>query len=425
MRICNRIMTDDMGGHYSEMALFMVGYIMMQCEHYGFAYHIYQRCAQLKPGISEVWSNMGMCLEHSDLEEAKKLFQKAYRIKEDNASAYANEALMWLQTANPQRCIELCDEALKHDPDLKAAIHNKGLAQLMLRQWGEGWKNYHDTLGVKHREKRDYGLPEWAGEPGKIIVYGEQGVGDEIMFASCLADLSKTNDIILDVDSRLESLFNRSFDFPVYGTRYQSNTPLMDDHADADYQCAIGQLPHFYRNAESDFPGTPFLKADPEQQIMWRALFDSLPGKKIGIAWRGGLEKTGGKRRSMTLDDISPLFNDIDTFISLEYKPVDEDELNRHNIKSYPWATLKGSNMDHLAALISELDYVVSCCTAVIHVAGALGVPCYCLVPDSPTYRYHLSGDFPWYNSVKLIRQKGTWRETVKNFAKKQLRKAA
>ena len=405
LRICNEVMNEDFDGQYGQMALFMAGFLMLEAERYGLAYHLYERCAQLNPKISEIYSNMGMCLEDYDPGKAQRMFQKAYQMKPDNANAYANEALICLQTARPERCIELCDKALSIDPDLRSAKHNKGLAQVMLRQWQDGWTNYFDTLGVKHRGKRDYGLPDWSGEAGKIIVYGEQGVGDEIMFASCLPDLMQTNEIVLDCDSRLKELFTRSFDIPVYGTRFCKETPLMDEHT-ADYQCAIGQLPHFFRNKEEDFPGTPYLTPCPDQSLMWRALFDSFEGQKIGLAWSGGLPHTGEKKRSLALNDFEPLLNNNDTFISLEYKATDPEDLSRYGIKSYPRITGKGGNIDDLAALVSQLDLVVTACTTVVYVAGALGIPCYVLVPFQPGYRYHSQGSFPWYNSVELIRQK-------------------
>jgi hypothetical protein len=413
LRICNTILNEDFDGKYGQMALFMAAYIMLQAERYGLAYQMYQRCAQLNPNISEIYSNMGMCLEESDPGKARKMFQKASHVKPDNANAYANEALICLQTNKAEKCIQLCDKALSIDPTLKAAKHNKGLAQLMLRKWSEGWRNYFDTVGVKHRERRDYGLPEWNGEPGTVIVYGEQGVGDEIMFSSCLPDIIRTNKVIFDCDSRLEELFKRSFDIPIYGTRFKKETPLLDNNK-ADYQCAIGQLPHFYRNSEKEFPGTPYLKPCPDQSIMWRALFDTFKGKKIGVAWSGGLVSTGKKKRSFNIEDFEPLFNDNDTFISLEYNPVDEEAKNKYKLKTYSKVTKKGGDIDDLAALISQLDYVVTACTTVVYIAGALGIPCYVLVPKEPGYRYHNKGSFPWYKSVKLIRQSGTWRQTMK-----------
>ena len=416
LAICNDILNDHIEDEIAQKALFMSGYIMMEAERYGLAYNIYQRCAQLNPKISEIWSNMGMCLEEYSPAKAKKYFKKAYKLNSKNADALANEALMCLQTGQPQQCIDLSRRALMMKPELIPPKYNMGLAQLMLRQWKVGWANYYNTLGVKHREARDYGLPDWNGEKGTVVVYGEQGVGDEIMFATCLADLAKTNDIILDCDKRLESLFKRSFDFPVYGTRFKAETPLLDNHK-PDYQLAAGQLPYFYRNSEEEFPGRPHLRPDPEQRLQWRALFDTFKGKKVGVAWRGGLRSTGRTRRSLDLDDLAPIFNDQDTFISLEYKAVDPDQLDKYGIKSYPRATVQGGDIDDLAALIAELDYVICPCTTVVYVAGGTGVPCYVLTPDAPGYRYHSEGNFPWFSSVHLHRQEGSWFDTVQRLA--------
>jgi len=357
---------------------------------------------------------MGMCLETADPEQARELFQHSYNIKPDNCSGYANEGLLCLQNGDPEGCIELSNKALEIDPSLVAPKHNISLAQIMLRQWKEGWTNYFETLGVKHREKQDYGLPDWNGEDGTVLVYGEQGVGDEIMFASCLPDLMKTNKVVFDTDSRLYGLFRRTFtSAKIYGTRFSKHK---DWKVEADYQCAIGQLPHFYRNEDKDFPATPYLHPDPERCIQWRALFDTFKGKKVGIAWNGGLKHTGAHKRSLQLSDFEPLFNDTDTFISLEYKPTNLDEVEKYGIKEYPRATAKGGDIDDLAALINELDLVVTACTTVVYVAGALGIPCIVLVPDKPGYRYHIEGQFPWYESVRLVRQKNgeTWKSVVK-----------
>lgn len=415
LRICNDIMNEEFDSMNGQMALFMTGYIMMQAERYGLAYQIYQRCVQLRPDMSEIWSNMGMCLEENDPERAKSYFEKAYRLSDKNYRALANHALMCLQTGEPQKCIDLSNKALRLNPDLTAAKHNRGLARLMMRDFG-GWDDYYDTLGVKHREARDYGKPDWNGEPGRVLVYGEQGVGDEIMFASCLPDLMKTNQVILDTDSRLEGLFARTFpEADVYGDRFKKESRAAD--CEFDYQCAIGQLPFYYRKSESSFPGLPYLKADSERCIQWRALFDTLKGKKIGVAWRGGLKNTGEKRRSLGIDDLEPILSKENTYISLEYKHVDNDILDKYGLKSYPRATAKGGDIDDLAALVSQLDLVVTSCTTVVYVAGALGIPCYVLVPSCPGYRYHTKGNFPWYSSVELVRQeKGqSWRKVAEN----------
>jgi tetratricopeptide (TPR) repeat protein len=409
LRICNDIMNDEFDSQNGQMALFMSGYIMMQAERYGLAYQIYQRCAQLRPDMPDIWSNMGMCLEDHDQEKAKSYFKRAYKLDKNNSRALANHGLICLKTAQPDKCIELSRKALAVDPNLRSAQHNIGLAKLMLRDWS-GWVDYANTLGVQHREARDYGVPDWDGQPGTVLVYGEQGVGDEIMFASCLEDLMKTNKVILDCDKRLEGLFDRSFDCEVYGDRFKTESRAADQ--DFDYQCAIGQLPARYRLSDADYPRRTYLKVDPERSIQWRSLFDTFKGKKVGVAWRGGLKNTGEKKRSLEISDFEPIFNEEDTFISLEYKEVSRNDLDKYSLKAYPRATAGGGDIDDLAALIANLDYVVTCCTTVIYVAGALGIPCYVLVPSQPGYRYNLTGEFPWYESVKIIRQKAgeRWR---------------
>lgn len=416
LRLCNTVLNDHLDDLDAQQALFISAYIMMEAERYGLAYNIYKRCAELRPNQSEIYSNMGMCLEDVRPLEAIACFRKAQELSPNNEHALANESLMWLRKTNPLRCIDLAEKALLINPDLAVARHNRGLARLMLRDFAQGWEDYAQTLGVKHREARDYGVPDWDGvSPGKVLVYGEQGVGDEIMFASCLPDIQ--NEIVLDCDARLEKLFARSFpNTAVYGTRFKSESPIMAEHPDIKWQCAIGQLPTYYRKSEAAFPGTPYLSPNQDYKTMFRGLFDTWKGKKVGLAWRGGLINTGERVRSLALGDLEPILSDENTYISLEYKPVSYADIDKYNLKVFPKITGKGQEIDELAALISQLDYVITCCTTVVYIAGALGVPCYVLTPSEPGYRYHAHGDFPWYKSVRLHRQKHneSWLECVK-----------
>lgn len=411
-RICSKIIDFDPGAIEAEMALFMFAYIMLQSGKPGIAFHLYKRCAQLNPAIPDIYSNMGMCLEESNPEEALKCFQEALKRDPNNARALANAGLMHLYLANPKKAIKYSSEAIDKDPTLVAPYHNRALAKLMKRDHS-GWKDYAESLGVKGREARDYGKPDWQGQKGvKVLVYGEQGVGDEVMFASCLEDLSKDVEIVLDTDSRLEALFKRSFpNIQVYGDRYKSQSRAAD--GDFDYQCAIGQLPAYYRSEARDFPGKPYLVPDAVNSQMFSALFAGLPGKKIGLAWNGGLRNTKQRERSIGLEDFGQIISPTNTYINLDYVDPDNEE---YGMKCFPWATSKGASIDYLAALIASLDYVITCCTTIVYLAGALGVPCLVLVPSRPGYRYHVSGsNFDWYSSVRLFRQQNnrTWKETI------------
>ena len=149
----------------------------------------------------------------------------------------------------------------------------------------------------------------------------------------------------------------------------------------------------------------------------WRARLDALgPGAKIGISWRGGTTRTRRRLRSISLGDWRPVL-DLPgaTFVSLQYHrdaPEEVDAFRRDTgVAIHHWQDAI-DDYDETAALVCALDAVVSVCTAVVHLGGALGRPVYVVVPFSPEWRYGLVGDsMPWYPSVKLFRQRevGEW----------------
>ncbi|HJS82171.1 MAG TPA: hypothetical protein VJ742_04975, partial [Nitrososphaera sp.] len=244
-------------------------------------------------------------------------------------------------------------------------------------------------------------------------VYGEQGIGDEISFASCIPDLIRdSKSVTIDCDGRLERLFARSFGVETYGTRYKVTRPQWRNEKTFDAHVSMGQLSEFYRNKDSDFTGEPYLKPNPQMALQWRVLLDSLGSKpKIGITWTGGLPHTGQKKRSVSLDTYGPLFKSIDAdWVSLQYKEIDvksAEEKYGIKIHDWDWGT-RVFDYDQTVALISQLDLVISVCTTVVHAAGGLGKECWCLVPHQNMWRYLRDGDwFPWAKSVTLYRQKG------------------
>jgi ADP-heptose:LPS heptosyltransferase len=214
----------------------------------------------------------------------------------------------------------------------------------------------------------------------------------------------------------------------VYGTRFKDVIDWADKH-EVEGRIAFGSLPKMYRNKDEDFSGEPYLVADPERRIQWRALLDSLGDKpKIGLSWQGGTVKTGRLRRSVSLESLSPVLRQEATFISLQYKNAAEEieqMEEMYGIKVHHWPrAVEAKDYDETAALVAELDMVISVTTAVIHLAGGLGVPCTVLVPKHPMWRYGLTEEtMPWYKSVKMIRQKkaADWLDPI-NEAAYQLR---
>jgi hypothetical protein len=211
--------------------------------------------------------------------------------------------------------------------------------------------------------------------------------------------------VIVDCDSRLEGLFKRSFpQASVYGTR--NSTASWPHKHKWDSRCAMAQLPMFYRRKREDFPGTPFLKADPVRRLQWRAVLNELgPKPKIGIAWSGGVKLTNRHNRTISLDMFKPLM-EVAELIDLSHEKKDYD-LPLHR---WDHATLT-NNYDDTAGLVAELDLVVTVCTSIVHLAGGLGIPTMVLLPERPSWRYALD-TMPWYNSVQLIKNEG-WENSI------------
>lgn len=406
-------------------ALYLSAVCLIQTGKHGLAYPIIRRFLEKEPSVPHGWNNLGKCAHDlHDLDEAERCFRKSIRIQPEDYMALYNLGLMYLNKADPKRCIDYCEQALKIAPDFDQAKFALGMAELMLRKWVPGWEHYEASAGNHaDRQERVYrDETRWDGSKGKtVVVFGEQGIGDEINFASVLPDMAKDcKKVIYECDARLEGLFRRSFpQIDVHGTRYKPEIDWADKLNDVDARIPLASLTKFYRKTDDSFPGTPFIVADPERRLQWRALLDSLgPKLKVGISWKGGLNATGKKYRSISLDSLEPVLRQDATFVSLQYRdPTEEiaEFYDKSGVKIHHWArAAEARDYDETAALVAELDCVISVTTSVIHLSGGLGKECLVLTPSLPTWRYGLEGNLPWYNSVELIRQKDkSWLDPI------------
>ena len=418
LRLCNEVL--DTNVDHPE-ALYLAAAALFKSGRPGLAYNLFRRSCQLQPDRAEPWNMAGTCLEKIwKIEAAERCFKEALKKNPQNHAALQNMSLICLNKCEPDEALKWVAKAEKSGVTSWENTDNKAMALLMKRDWS-GWAPYRETAGkTKPRQLRAYNDPEepmWSGEKGSVVVYGNQGIGDEIAFASCIPDACEVADIIVDCDHRIAALFKRSFPkAKVYGTRHKDDRDW--DHA-IDYSIPVDCLPGLFRKSDADFPGTPYLKADPERRIQWRALFDTFTKPVIGIAWTGGGDHTGRKKRSLSLEDLLPIFRSIDaTWVSLEYRDVTEELADfelEHGVKilDYPRATRSGefADYDDTAGLVSELDLVISVTTSVVHLSGGLGKDCWVLAPHKARWWYGMDGDIHWYRSVKMFRQSrdGTW----------------
>jgi tetratricopeptide (TPR) repeat protein len=415
-------------------ALLLASYILDKGKHLSVAFHLARRVTELEPNRFEAWNNYGRVADQIWMidvaERAHKRAISAASKGRDKALSLTNLAALYINCGEFAKAEPLCRQALMADPECLKAKANLGFCQLAARNWSEGWDNYKFSLGSKQRKMVKYrDEPEWDGEKGQVVaIYGEQGLGDEISFASMLPDaIADCDRVILDCDPRLYGLFKRSFPKAhVYGTRNDGSVYWEPEDRVIDASCAMGSLGGIYRRSDEAFTGKPYLTTCPDRTAMWGALFSSKGKPCIGIAWSGGMAWTGAKFRQWTLDDLLPIFNSIDAhWVCLQYKDSAEEisafkaKHPEVDIVQYPYATLT-QDYDDTAALVAGLDRVISMQTAVVHLCGAIGKRCDVFVPKTSQWRYgEKFTSLPWYQSVNVIRQaiRGHWKNTIEEYA--------
>lgn len=396
------------------LALNFLGYIYLVSGKDALAYYTFSHASNIAPNNKAVMANFGKAAhELGRFEEAIKHFLEAARLDPNYAMAYANASASLVQMSQWDDAEKAALLALECDPKEINATMNLAHVYFAKGEWKKAWQHFGLSLGSKFR--KEYGYADetrWNGEKNKaVVIYGEQGLGDEVMYASMIPDAIKdSKHIIIDCDAKLEGLFKRSFPkAQVHGTR-RENHPEWLREAKIDHRCAMGGLGSFYRNSDADFSGEPYLVADAERRTMWRALFDSYKKPVIGITSHGGMKKNNEAGRTLAYEDLRELLNDTRyEFVSLDYK----EGIEHKRLHKFPFAT-QSADYDDTAALIAECDLVLGVNTTAHHVAGALGVKTVTLVPKYHWCRY--ARDFTWYKSQQLIKQGArTWKEVVKS----------
>lgn len=383
------------------------------------AYSLAARAAQLRPERAETWGAQGHAAQQLwRLDEAIACYRKALQRAHTTAlkALYTNNlASVYLDAGDFRKAEAPAREAIALDPVDVSPRHNLGLSLLAQRRWEEGWAAYSASIGSPARLNVKY-LPEpeptWDGTPGQTVaIYGEQGLGDEISAASMLPDaIRDCRKVIVDCDPRLAPLFRRSFPkAAVHGTRQSKALDWPEEDRALDASIAAFEIGRFYRKSDAEFPGTAYLTPCPDRTAMWKALFASKGKPVIGIAWSGGTWANAGRHRQMPLAEWAPLFEAVDAhWVSLQYKSA-AAEIAGTPVVEYPYATLT-KDYDDTAALVAACDLVICVQTSVGHLAGALGVPAWVLVPKQTQWRYgEDQTDTPWYRSVKLYRAHTGW----------------
>jgi len=386
-----------------------------------------ERALEIAPQDPETLKNLAALLrELGRAEQARATVARLVARSPDSVEARCLLAAALQDLGDVNGAREQYDVALAADPGSGAARLGRAMLRLALGDFAHGWDDYEGRLDSSETPRRGFPFPDWDERPladRSVLVYAEQGLGDEIMFANCLPDLTReAGRVVVECDPRLAPLFRRSFPAAmVYGAPRTWEHGWLATAGAIDLQVAAGSMPRRYRRELAEFPAhRGYLVADGERVRHYRERLAALgPGRKIGIAWRGGLMRTRQAIRSLSPELLAPLLVRRDLqFVSLQHG-ADETELARIRtirgdaIAHWPEAA---TDPDATAALMTALDAVVTVCSSVVHLAGALGVRVLAMVPSSPEWRYLRHGErMPWYPSVTLVRQDriGEWEPVV------------
>ncbi len=366
-----------------------------------------RRALRLDPGSAVARTNLGVVLKETGrLAEAEDAHAEALRLAPGDPETLVNLALLREAQGRAAEAEALYRQALAGDPAFPLARWNLALRLLGQGRLTEGQALYEARFASRRvLGERAIALPRWdGGDPAgqRLLVWREQGLGDELMFGSALPDLAaRAGHLVVECDARLVGLLARSLP----GATVRAPTPAPTD---ADAQIAMGSLPALLRSRLADFPAaTGWLRPDPARAARWRDRLAALgPGLRVGICWRSQFQ-TGERKRSYTaLTDWAPLFAVPGlTLVSLQYDGTEAEIAEaetRFGVRLHRWADTDLKNdLEAAAALTAELDLVVTVATSVGELAGALGVP---------VWRFGGAGDWtalgtavrPWFPSMRL-----------------------
>jgi tetratricopeptide (TPR) repeat protein len=372
----------------------------------------------LMPNHAGTLDNLAVTLkDEGRLEEAKDASVRALAIDPTSAKAHSNLGVINMGLGLFEEAVEAFRQALAICPDNGDAQWNLALLTLQKGDFETGWKGYEWRFSTWKDPHGRLQVPRYDGSDPKgktVFVYAEQGVGEELMFSSCLGDIATLADhCVFECDGRLVPLFARSFPalivIPASG-RDDADLPANLPHP--DFKLPLGSLPRYFRNSWGDFKGhVPWLTPCKDALQKWQRRYDALgDGLKVGIAWRGGLKQELSRQRSTNLRQWRDVFAIPKVhFINLQYGDCSGEIREQCSTRIHSWDdTDQLRNLDDFAAQVAGLDLVISIDNTTVHMAGAVGRPVWCLAPYVPDWRWMLDReDSPWYPTMRLFRQKG------------------
>ena len=401
-----------------------LGNILRKRKRYDEAAACYRKAISINPDFAEAYANLGDTYrEQGVFEEAVRQCSRAIDLNPDFEQAYINLGNTFLDKGDLRKAEEQYNKAVALKPDSADAHYNRGLVLLMRGEFEEGWKEY----GWRFKSAEIYGdigcrntdIPQWDGSPldGRtVLVMSEQGVGDHIQFVRYIPLIKASGGrVIYECSRSLIRLFEN-----FKGIDVLSESPYDPPGGERPDVCiSLLSLPAVFGTTIDTIPADiPYLSVDQYAAGQWKHRIKS-DAFKVGLVWAGNPAHRNDRNRSCRLRDFEPLLGirGIE-FFSLQkgVTCMDEDKASTASLHLADTAEYLGDFYD-TAAVIENLDLVISVDTAVAHLAGALGKPVWTLLPFVPDWRWMLRReDTPWYPTMRLFRQErhGDWGSVMK-----------
>jgi Flp pilus assembly protein TadD len=396
-----------------------LGVCLEELEELDGAVRAYRRATEIDPGFAVAWFDLGNAhRKEGRLGDAAAAFERALALAPDAPEIWLNLGNVLRELGELPRAVDALRRAVALKPNAAEPQWNLALALLAGGALEEGWRGYEQRWPRIGRDpRRGLTWPLWRGEDvrGKrLLLWREQGLGDEILFATCVPDLiARGAEVTLALDPRLVGLFGRAFpDVEVVTDQEWGARPF-------DFHLPLGSLPGLLRRARVDFrPRWSYLI--PERAALSAAherVRSAGPGHRVGICWRSGLRGMERTRYYAGLADWAPILQVPGVvLINLQYDDAETElatvETDRA-IKVHRWPAIDlRDDLESVAGLIWNLDLVITAPTAVGSLAGALGIETWQIDPgtDWTTFGEDRS---PWLPAIRNFRREsGTtdWR---------------
>ncbi len=385
----------------------------------------YHRALELKPDYAEAHNNLGIVLsQQGEYDEAIRCYRRAIELKPSYAEAYSNLGITFSELGQLDDALQSYDEALRLKPNYPDAYMNRSLAFLARGDFQRGWQEYELRWNCKDFKRRNFDKPQWAGEPlagRKLMLHAEQGFGDTFQFVRYARLVKERHEgtVIVWCPRPLIPLLSECPYIDQLTVEGES-LPEFDVHL------PLLSLPRIFGTRLENVPNqAPYLFPNSELAERWRRELSYIGAFKVGINWQGNPRYRGDRHRSIPLEKFAPLAEIPGVRLISLQKGLGTEQIaktsERFSLTELPphRDERAGSFMD-TAAILTQLDLVVSSDTSLVHLAGGLGVPVWLALPRAADWRWLLDReDCPWYPTMRLFRQRkqGEWDEIFDRIA--------